>query len=518
MNHFFGLSTIGLAMFAGLCLGCVGEATTPDMGEDTQESTFAETTKADVEKPCVNTSSGLPFVEGDAVVCRIQRTLDKTTAPDMIDRTNKLVKKIEVEADLRFAVKPANTIGGLRHTLQLDPQKIKGKIHTAFGISTTLRMTVAPKAVVTGSSICDLKLESIDLGIQNIDTGLPDFVDNLLKTYIKSNTSSIEKQARESMEKSLLPLQNASCDVKPAVSVGDPYQPDARLEAVRLKAQNYLAWGKQNVDEHGWISDTHCDGLLMNSLYAAAGGPAEIPLAYYGDGRWDRHWKKDCYPHGSKSTISRDMMAGLMQWMLSNPRPELVEQMITYGEQHTFQGLPLVWIMGQGELGRVDQPPAFISKMYAFRERMTGKPSPYPSMGIGTFGECESYECHLSVLDVLFYARFTGTLSESAQAHLQHLADSRPRNALFNIIYGKYAQSSTHFQRALDVLLDTSLFPADRLPTNHDRCNDYIFSREPINKDGTPNRNWLPCPDESLKVFTGVDLLFASAIALDQVK
>ncbi len=466
------------------------------------------------ERPCTNTPSGLPYAQGDKVVCRVERALTKENAPELDKQTMGLVKRIDVVADLSFSVQPARGIGGLESTLALDPQVVRGTITWGGNNTSKLEITLAPRATISGTSVCNLELRSVELGVTKVKTGAV-LLDGLLTAYVKSQTAKVEAEAKLSLAKSLLPLQNTSCDLRPATPHDDPYRPDARLLYLSDKYARYLSWSEQGLDEHGWTRDTKCDGLLMNSIYSLSGGPADIPQATWGDGRWERHWLKNCYPNGSKSTISRDMMAGLLLWLQARQRVDLIEQIIAYGEQHSFQGFPLIWIVGQGELGRVDQPPSFVSKIYRLREKLTGKPNPYPQMKTQVLDKCRSYTCHLTVLEMLFEYRLDGTMTVSAQQYLRALADSHPRNALFNVLYGKLAQSSAHVGRALDTLLDPTLFPEDRLPSNHDRCNDYIFSREEREEDGSVNRNWLPCPNEPRTVFSGTDFLFAAAIALD---
>ncbi len=479
-------------------------------------SLLAATGRA-ADGPCVDTPNAIPIARGDEVVCRVEQTIDSTTSPELLQQTKGLVTAIELQADLRFPVRPALSVGGTVDTLALSPQTVHGVIHLVGGKLSPLEIVLAPRVTFTGHGVCDIALTSVDPGVQKFSTELPGWVEALLLGTLKAKLTELTDQAQQSLSEGLQPIREASCDLAPATPVGDADLSDPRLPALRQKVEKYLAWGRAGLDEHGWIADTHCDGLLMNSLYTVAGGPAEIALAAYEDGRWDRHWQKDCYPDHSASTISRDMMTGLSHWLLSSGRADLVERTIQYGERHAFEGFPLIWIVGQGDIGRVDAPPASISRLYRLREKLTGAPDPYPALQTQVFADCQSYACHLDALDTFFWYRLEGQLTQSAQRALQTLADTRPRNALFNVLYGKLARSRAHLARGLDVLLDPTLFPEDRLPSTLDRCNDYIFSREEVDEQGQISDNWLPCPNEPLKVFSGTDFLFAAAIALDLI-
>ena len=479
--------------------------------------TLSSSTGLASEGPCVDTPNGIPIARGDEVICRVEQTLDAKSNPELTQQTKGLVTAIDLQADLSFPVKPALSIGGTVDTLSLSAQTVRGVIHLLGGKRSPLEITLAPRVTFTGNGVCDLALTSVDPGVLGFSTELPGWVEALLMSYLRAKLAELTAQAQQSLEEGLKPIREASCDLGPATPVGDPDLSDPRLPALRQKVDRYLAWSRAGLDEHGWIPDTHCDGLLMNSLYAAAGGPSEIELAAYESGRWDRHWQKDCYPDKSASTISRDMMAGLLIWLLASGRADLVERTIQYGEQHAFEGFPLIWIVGQGDVGRVDMPPANVSKLYRLREKLTGEPDPYPALETQVFGGCRGYECHLEALEIFFGYRLEGVLTRSAQRALRTLADSRPRNALFNVLYGKLARSRAHLERGLTVLLDPTLFPADRLPSTLDRCNDYIFSREELDEQGGISSNWLPCPQEPVQVFSGTDFLFAAAIALDLI-
>jgi hypothetical protein len=316
--------------------------------------------------------------------------------------------------------------------------------------------------------------------------------------------------------------------------------PSSREQAVAAKADRYLVMSQATLDSHGWIRDTHCDGLLFNGLYASVGGPARIDDAEelrvittpsgaqiaVPTGKWHRHWEQDCYannqlppqlrPPGksSGSTISRDMLMGLLHWAWTYKRLDVIDRFIAYGEAHTVAGLPLVWSVGEGDASRVTVSPGLTATFYEMRERLGGAAAPPGVTRIEGWGRCSGYECHLQALHVLLYLRMRGTVSEGAREAIVRIAEEHPRNALYQAVRYRVDGDEASRQRAFDTLLDPGLFPENRLPGSADRCNDYIFSRDEV-KDGQTSPSWLPC-NEGL-TFSGVDLLLASATVLHRI-
>lgn len=296
-------------------------------------------------------------------------------------------------------------------------------------------------------------------------------------------------------------------------------------EATRRKRDLYLTLARSQADARGWLDDTHCDALLFDGLYAAAGGLARIEDAEDHDhpGKLHRHWEQDCYknqllppaerPPGksSGSTISRDMFMGYLQWTLSSRDLALLERVIAYGEAHALRGLPFLWLVGEGDASRTVLTPALVTLLYQTREFLGGAPVPPAAAGFEGFGRCSGYECHLEALHILALDRMGLVPSDSSRALLASMVEKEPRNALFQAIAARVFQDEAARTRAFEILLDESLFPAERLPTSADRCSDYLFQRE-AEHDGVVSPAWAPC--EEGKTHDGIDLIFSASVAL----
>lgn len=477
---------------------------------------------AESRGPCINTEKGRPVFIDSKMICTVQQSLDSSNSPDLAQKTMGIVQRMELTTDLGFGTRPASNIGSSELTLALSPITAKGKVFLAGkDEALEINLTFAPKIQLAGNSVCDLKFKEITLGVSHVDVAMPGWVRTALKNILNQNLAMQDK-VKEALSDSLAGIQGTSCDSERAVSHNETIIPDSRWDAIASKRDLYLSLNSDNVDSRGWILDTHCDGLLYNSLYNISGGKADIDAVELLDqpGRLDRHWMHDCYKktpneqglYSNSSTISRDMMNGFSLYSLWSGNPELIKRVVAYGEQHAFEGFPLIWIVGDGDIGRVDMPPSSVTNLYRVREKLTGIPSPYPDFRGQVFGHCKGYECHLQVLSIIFDYKANGYISKSAQDYLQRLADRLPENALFNIAFGKIARSNRYIDRGVNTLLNEQYFPSDRLPNNRDRCDEYLFSREMYNANGGYSHDWIPCPERKFQEFSGVDLLFTTAI------
>ena len=311
----------------------------------------------------------------------------------------------------------------------------------------------------------------------------------------------------------LLPiiLIAACCTQKPKHPPVDTVSP---VEKLRTKHNNYLAWSSSQRDEHGWVDDTKCDGLLFNSLYAVAGGDIDIEAAQQVDepGRWYRHAAQDCYETGgSASTISRDMFIGLFTWIWKEKRSDLIEAIIEYGQAR--RDALGNWIMGDGDIFRITITPSLKATACELSYRLGGPEYKLCRALPQVFSTCSDYECHLQALHIDLRGELRGGITDKELDRLNALTEQFPRNGLFAALRAKYTDGD--MSRAIELLLDGELFPNDRLPTTQDRCTFYLFQRDE-ERDGSPNPDWQPCPDDPPEEFAGIDFLYASSIILER--
>lgn len=267
-------------------------------------------------------------------------------------------------------------------------------------------------------------------------------------------------------------------------------------QQIEDKAAFYLS--NADLDSQHWPRDTKCDGLLFASLYSISGGPSDPMLAFDGE-RWHRHHEKDCYPNGSASSISRDMFDGLFLWVWKNKRRDVIEQVIQYGEEHTnaLGG----WVMGEGDPFRVSIRGSGQALAYEMRWRMGGADHAKRHLP-QVYTEVTGYEAHLQALSILLIGLMRGGISDLELKVLKRSSEREPRNALFSALYHEYSDGDR--MPAARILLDSALFPTDRLPSSADRCEMYLWQRD----DGADYR---PCPERKL-VHSGIDFLIAKAI------
>jgi hypothetical protein len=90
-------------------------------------------------------------------------------------------------------------------------------------------------------------------------------------------------------------------------------------------------------DQYGFIESDECDSLLFTGLVGCLPSiTVNIDSAFdKTTGMWHRRpTSTPCFPNGSKSTISRDMLLGLACYAYHNKRLDISEQVIKYSLSH----------------------------------------------------------------------------------------------------------------------------------------------------------------------------------------
>lgn len=113
---------------------------------------------------------------------------------------------------------------------------------------------------------------------------------------------------------------------------------DSRLAELRTMSLNHVA---------GWPSDEDCDGALWAGIAVAAGADwVDISAAVQPDGRPTRKPFSDCgpgelgYNSGSSTTISNDMITGILLGLNHTRDSATAKRLWDYGYHHS-------WIMGE---------------------------------------------------------------------------------------------------------------------------------------------------------------------------
>lgn len=273
-------------------------------------------------------------------------------------------------------------------------------------------------------------------------------------------------------------------------------------DRLKEKRDRYFWYMASLADQFGWLPPT-CDGLLFNSLAAFAGFPSNPLLAEESPGRWRRYpdyavCKPGADPE-SASTISRDMFRGLFLYLLSEDRKAEFVRLEAYGREHN-------WFMGEGASSRTWFNPQIRNQLARIIDKgIPVEPEEAEGMTVG-------FEDHLDALRIYTEYLIYGKLNEVQFQTLRWYAQNNPRNALFQALYHKFSDGDQN--RAIAILLDEALFPANRLPTDQDHFAHYLWQRDANTAD------WRPC-DPSPKAMerrctgethSGVDFIFAVSV------
>lgn len=281
-----------------------------------------------------------------------------------------------------------------------------------------------------------------------------------------------------------------SCGHKPQESKPSPSD-------LQTKAETYLSLAPDAQGLAGFLPG--CDSLLFSSLYKIGGAQVDLRAARKADGSWQRHPDGKCFPGESKSSISRDMLLGLMlaTWVFKDK--QTADELVAYGQENN-------WVMGKYDgsvdgQNRVTFTPQFIGLAYRLRWKLGGQYHVLADTPQSYF-PVEGYEAHLQGLRILLLALMDGKVDQIQLNTLKAQSQAQPDNALFAALAAKFDPDLAGDQtQAIQVLSDERIFPAGRLPNTHDRCVDYIFNHEKNDAD------WQPC--DPLKVHSAADYLFA---------
>jgi hypothetical protein len=204
-------------------------------------------------------------------------------------------------------------------------------------------------------------------------------------------------------------------------------------------------------DEHGFINSDECDSLLFTGLIGAAGVDIDIEAAQGKPGQWFRRPSQDCYPDHSKSTISRDMILGLLWYSWRNKRLDIVTDLFQYGRRND-------WVMGKGSPSRTALSPLMINTIIRIIQKLDGKAWPYISPEIWPKVE-PGYQRHIQTLHLLLRGEVMGKLSGQAVDRLKANYEDEPHNILFQAAHNLWIEETE---------IDISHYPTDRLPSYND--------------------------------------------------
>jgi len=261
-------------------------------------------------------------------------------------------------------------------------------------------------------------------------------------------------------------------------------EPTVVNSAIVAKAELYKSL------HNGWAHGAGCDSLGFTALCKIAGGciDANITDAEGEPGRWYRNTSKTCFDEGkSASDISKDMFAMLLPYLYSTGDKQNLEEIYAYGKSKG-------WVMGRGPISRTVMTPPMIYML----QMMINKVEP-----IEVTKSKAGFEKHLDVISFYSQTLYKNGMDVTDYETLRRYVEESPRNSLMQSLLHKYKDGDQ--SKAIEILMDQTLFPSDRLPTPKDRCEEYLWQRDETTKD------WGSC--DKVGVHDGVDFIFAAFVA-----
>jgi hypothetical protein len=478
---------------------------------------------------CQDGIDGLPVSDLTTLHCLIDLTIERWDGVPLRELSQQLIDRVRIQSQVRWTTTTADPrrLPASEIQLTIPPQTITVDAELTRNEPFRISLALTADLHLRGSQVCQLEVVAVRPRIHRLESTLEPWLNEALKEGFNQEPA-IPRQLTETIRSELERLKHESCrslgPIKPPEPV-DAAKLRPQLTALQSKYETYLRLGAGLLDQENWIPDTHCDGLLFNSLYAVAGGTSLIELAEspMQPGQYFRHWQQNCYRNfeqgqlsqASKSTISRDMMVGLLLWIWQQQDGGRVQDLLEFGRNHSLDGFPLAWLIGRGQVGRVEISPALMETLYEMNHKLNHVPPPavFADGNFQVWTECDGYECHLQALTMLLRWQLHGELEPLAMERLRWMIQKEPNNALYASIYGFITRSGAGWQHALQTLLNESWFPRNHLPSNEERCEFYLFQRDYI-RDGEINPNWLPCPEDDA-THTAVDFLLASWLILN---
>ena len=220
------------------------------------------------------------------------------------------------------------------------------------------------------------------------------------------------------------------------------------LASLRTKYEEQLELLRKNSETHlaGWPSDNECDGALWAGIARAAGATwVDVTAAVQPDGRTTRMPYSDCgpgnmgYNNGSATTISNDMLTGIMLGLYADNDAQTAKMIWEYGYSHN-------WTMGYPEyyVSRVLLRPNGITMLARLVYHTSdGKYDYAARFGPILYGPvAEDFEGHLMMLGRYLEAKLGGPQYGMEIAELVG-AKYRQGDAFAQAVAGEYSKATT---------------------------------------------------------------------------
>lgn len=276
------------------------------------------------------------------------------------------------------------------------------------------------------------------------------------------------------------------------------------LDALRDQYNLYLSLAPS-----GWAHwDRECDSLLFASLQnVAMRKQFDVEQARDATGKWHRRpdWAS-CESGPNDSTISRDMLMGLLVYSLANNRLDIIEQLWDYGQAHST-GVPYVWKMGDENKPnetRTYTTPGLVQLMAKLIAHLGGSRHEVELAIPQVYGSEPGFPSHLTMLHIYMNGKIDGRINDNQLDALKSIKQHSPDNPLLRALLGKYTDGDQ--SRTLELL---GMWPGDRLPTTADWRSDWRTQRADGDESFAPGTDSNP--------HAGGDYLFVAALLLGYI-
>lgn len=247
-------------------------------------------------------------------------------------------------------------------------------------------------------------------------------------------------------------------------------------------------------DQYGFILTNTCDSLLFSGLLGAA-LPGEVKIdAAEQNGQWFRRPAQDCQPSAgnSHSTISRDMITGLMWHMWRNRQLDMANELMQTLQKNSYV------LLGEGTPGDLVMTTTLIQTLAEMIFKLGG-PNYVAERNLPAIFSPEDigFVAHLAMWHILLRGEVFGSISSLEQLVIQTQVKRQPTNPLF--VAASHRYSDGDFTEVNTLLMNASQWPSSRLPSNAEHCDVW-----PIQRDSS-DKGWQPCSPSS-ELHTGAEL------------
>jgi hypothetical protein len=273
----------------------------------------------------------------------------------------------------------------------------------------------------------------------------------------------------------------------------DVPEPTATVEDT---ARLYLELGRAVQGTSGFIDAESCDSVLFSGLAGAAGMPVDLLAARNDNLRWERRPTSfgSCLSSGeSKSTVSRDMLLGVLWWAWRERQLAVAEELLAAALRDDL--VVGEWDGSVEGFSRVVVTPGLLGTMAQVVYALGGSDVAVRHVPISTIPVPRGYQRHLHALHLRLRHEAGDEISDSAKETLRTYEKEDPNNPLFPAVLGDAPRVS---------FLLTKLWPSDRLPTSEDWCESWRIQRA----DDDLSLN--PCQEG--KTHSGADFLFVYSL------